>query len=137
MAWRVSCHGLLVGDEDEDGEWKWRSVGKYAQMCKLSGFPEMGMLDYHTGGCPRNYCNNNYYYHYNNNDNGNNCATMQGRHASECGRSCSCGVAGCGESLCYVAFLAMLPVVDGVFKVLAPGDLSTIIATGNGNFPIA
>jgi hypothetical protein len=55
MAWRVSCHGLLAGDKDEEGEWKWRSTVDYAQMCKLSGFPKLGMLAllfYCTGGCP-------------------------------------------------------------------------------------
>jgi hypothetical protein len=43
MAWRVSCHGLLAGDEDEDGEWKWRFTGNYAQMCNLFGFLGLGM----------------------------------------------------------------------------------------------
>jgi hypothetical protein len=61
------------------------------------------------------------------------CATMQGRHASECGCGCGCGVVGCGKSPCYVAFLPTSPVVDGVFKVLALGDLKTIVAAGNGN----
>jgi hypothetical protein len=54
MAWRVLCHGLLAGGKDKEGEWKWRSAGD-AQICKLSGFLELGMLAllfYCTGECP-------------------------------------------------------------------------------------
>jgi hypothetical protein len=140
MAWRVSCHGLLAGDEYEDGEWKWRSAGYYTQMCKFSSFLKLGMLAllfYHAGGCPCNYCKDDYYYHYYNNNNDDNFLTMQGRHALECSHGCNCGVAGCGKSPCYEAFLATLPIVDGVLEVLALVDWSTIVATGNGNFPTA
>jgi hypothetical protein len=106
---------------------------------QISGFLELGrmlaLLFYHAGGCPRNQCNNDYYYHYYNNDNNDNCTTMQGRHASECGRGCGCSVAGCGKSLCYVASSAMLSIVDGVLEALVLGDLSTIVTAVDGNFP--
>jgi hypothetical protein len=62
---------------------------------------------------------------------------MQGRHASECGCGCGCGVTGCGKSPCYVAFLATSSIVDGVFEVLALGDVKTIVAAGNGDSPMA
>jgi hypothetical protein len=62
---------------------------------------------------------------------------MRGRHASKCGRGWGCGMAGCGKSPCYVAFLATLPIVDGMFKALALGHLLTIVAAGDGNFPAA
>ncbi len=84
---------------------------------------------------PPRLCNGDYYYHYYNNNNDNNFATMQGRYALECGHGCGWGVARCGESLCYVGFLARLPVVVGMFEALALGDLLMIIAAGNGNFP--
>ncbi len=115
-------------------------MGDYAQMCKLSSFLELGMLAllfYYAGGCPCDCCNNNYYYHFIKNDNNNNCAPLRRKHASECGHGCGCGVEGYGKSPCYVAFLAMLCIVGSVFKTLALGDFSMIVAAGNGNFPRA
>ena len=61
MAWRVSRHVLLLAGEDD--EWKWRSVGDYAQMCELAGFPELGMLAllfHRAGGCPHDHCDDDY-----------------------------------------------------------------------------
>jgi hypothetical protein len=137
MAWsRVSCHGLLAGDDDEDWEWKRSSVADYPQMYELSGFLKLGMLAllfYRAEGCSHN----NYYYCYYDKDNNDNCTTMQGRHVSECGRGCGCGVVGCSKSPCYVAFLETLPIVDGVLEALALANSSMILAAGNGNFHTA
>ena len=131
MAWRVSRHVLLLAGEDD--EWKWRSVGDYAQMCELAGFPELGMLAllfHRAGGCPHDHCDDDYRCC---DDDADADATMRRRQASGCG----CGVAGCGESPCYVAFPARSPVVEDVLEALALMDSSSISTADDGNFPAA
>jgi len=142
MAWRVSRHGLLLAGEEDEGEGegedeesKWRSVGDYAQMCELAGFPELGMLAllfHRAGGCPHDHCDDDYRC-CDDDDADDADATMRRRHASGCG----CGVAGCGESPCYVAFPARSPVVEDALEALALMDSSTIATADHGDFPAA
>ncbi|KAL3823870.1 hypothetical protein ACHAXA_005452 [Cyclostephanos tholiformis] len=144
MAW-IACHRLLAGEEGETNEeekegeeWKWRSIGDYAQMCELSGFPELGVLAilfHRAGGCPNDH-NDDYYYHDCHDDDGMDNDVDNPKFRQWRAMGCGCGVVGCGESPCYVAFPTKSTVVDNVLEALGK-DSSTIGGVDDDDFPKA
>lgn len=105
----------------DEAENEWRSVGDYAQICELSGFPEIGMLAllfYSAGGSldldsiapvaelldDTNGTTNDESGH-NEGDGG----THQG---------CGCGMTGCGTSPCFVAFPSSSPIMNNILHAL-------------------
>eukprot|EP00578_Thalassiosira_sp_NH16_P004368 CAMPEP_0181134214 /NCGR_PEP_ID=MMETSP1071-20121207/31973_1 /TAXON_ID=35127 /ORGANISM="Thalassiosira sp., Strain NH16" /LENGTH=674 /DNA_ID=CAMNT_0023220727 /DNA_START=71 /DNA_END=2092 /DNA_ORIENTATION=- len=117
MAWRI-CHWLekrnnnsfcrdtsscTPGAKDE-AENEWRSVGDYAQICELAGFPEIGALSllfYRAGG---------------NLDVESIALSSSTNGVSQ--QDYGCDLAECGTSPCFIAFPTKSNVVDDILQAL-------------------
>jgi len=138
MAWKI-CHWLEKKhdrtDEDNDNdddvsntnrcgrmdntiddratkEAEWRSVGDYAQICDLSGFPEIGalaLLFYRAGG-------NLDVDKLMRMDSGTITDTEGDDEGTQMG--CGCGMAGCGSTPCFIAFPCSSHVLDMILCAL-------------------
>jgi hypothetical protein len=147
MAWTISSHRLLAGGEERcetneneggDEEWKWRSIGDYAQMCELSGFPELGILAilfHRAGGCPNDHDDDDYHRNCQDDDYGTE-GVVDDANRRRRAMGCGCGIVGCGESPCHVAFPTKSAVVDDVLMALGR-DSSCVVGVEGDNLPTA
>ena len=131
MAWQI-CHSLCALCDmncntnennvdcniiDEHDEWK--TVGDYAQMCELAGFPEVGVLAllyYRAGGSLDHQ------------------APSIDSKTQASTTDCGCGMTDCGSSPCYIAFPYQSQVTNDILDAL---DTLSISSSDDGDFPTA
>lgn len=121
MAWKI-CHYLnnyhtLCNDdsahehihntdqrEGNDAVQEWKTLGDYAQMAELAGFPEVGVMAllYYRAGGSLEYSL----------DNGVEHETPTEQYVREQG--CGCGMVHCGHSACFIAFPRSSTIIDGI-----------------------
>ena len=110
----VDCN--ITIDEHE----VWRAVGDYAQMCELSGFPEVGVLAllyYRAGGSLADQA-----------------PPSIDSTTHSLSTDCGCGMTDCGSSPCYIAFPYESSVMNDVLDAL---DTLSISSRDDRDFPTA
>ena len=123
MAWKI-CHlnymNCITNENNVDCNIidEQRAVGDYAQMCELSGFPEVGVLAllyYRAGGSLDQ-------------------APSADSTTHSSSTDCGCGMTDCGSSPCYIAFPYQSSVVEDILDAL---DTLSISSRDDGDFPTA
>jgi len=105
----VDCN---IVDEHE------KAVGDYAQMCELSGFPEVGVLAllyYRAGGSLDH-------------------QAPSIDNTTQSSTNCCCGMTECGSSPCYIAFPHQSSVMNDILDAL---DTLSISSSDDREFPTA